>query len=83
MTPVYGAEIKVGERIRNTVSKFGKLGNVASSLVVHGNMYSDLCWSCRSERQWGSLIPRLFPPPVFDRLQYAKTEGEGLGESHS
>ena len=21
-----------------------------------------------------------FPPPVFDRLQYAKTEGEGLGE---
>ena len=27
----------------------------------------------------GSLIPRLFPPPVFDRLQYANTEGEGLG----
>ena len=22
-----------------------------------------------------SLIPRPFPPPVFDRLQYAKTEG--------
>ena len=27
-----------------------------------------------------SLVPRLFTPPVFDRLQYAKTEGEGLGE---
>ena len=27
-----------------------------------------------------SLIPRLFQPPVFDHLQYAKTEGEGLGE---
>ena len=27
-----------------------------------------------------SLVPRPFPPPVFDRLQYAKTEGEGLGE---
>ena len=27
-----------------------------------------------------SLIPRLLPPPVFDRLQCAKTEGEGLGE---
>ena len=27
-----------------------------------------------------SLIPRSFPPPVFDRLQCAKTEGEGLGE---
>ena len=26
------------------------------------------------------LVPRPFPPPVFDRLQYAKTEGEGLGE---
>ena len=28
----------------------------------------------------GSLIPRLFPPPVFDRLQYANMEGEGLGD---
>ena len=27
-----------------------------------------------------SLAPRLFPPPVFDRILYAKTEGEGLGE---
>jgi len=26
-----------------------------------------------------SLIPRPSTPPVFDRLQYAKTEGEGLG----
>ena len=28
----------------------------------------------------GSIIPRLFPPPVFDHLQYTKTEGGGLGE---
>ena len=27
-----------------------------------------------------SLVPRPFPPPVFDRLQYAKMEGEGLRE---
>ena len=27
-----------------------------------------------------SLVPRPFPPPVFERLQYAKTEGKGLGE---
>ena len=27
-----------------------------------------------------SLVPRSFPPPVFDCLQYAKMEGEGLGE---
>ena len=28
----------------------------------------------------GSLVPRLFPPPIFDCLQYANTEGEGLGD---
>ena len=27
-----------------------------------------------------TLIFRPFPPPVFDRLQYAKMEGEGLEE---
>ena len=27
-----------------------------------------------------SLVPRPFPPPVFDRILYAKTEGEGPGE---
>ena len=27
-----------------------------------------------------SLVPRPFPPPVFDRLQYANTKGEGLGD---
>ena len=26
-----------------------------------------------------STVPRLFTPPVFDRLQFAKMEGEGLG----
>ena len=28
-----------------------------------------------------SLVPRLFPPPVIDRLQYANMDGEGLGDS--
>ena len=32
--------------------------------------------SLRFER---SLVPRPSTPPVFDRLQYAKTEGEGRG----
>ena len=27
-----------------------------------------------------SLIPRPLPPPVFDHLQYANMEGEGLGD---
>ena len=33
-------------------------------------------------QQWfcASLVPRPFPPPVFDCLQYANTEGEGLGD---
>ena len=30
-----------------------------------------------------SLVPRPFPPPVFDCLQNAKMEGEGLGESRA
>ena len=30
-------------------------------------------WRC-------SLVPRPFPPPVFDSILYVKTEGEGLGE---
>jgi len=39
----------------------------------------------RSNTQWitrhpVSLVPRLFPPPVFDHLQYANMEGEGLGD---
>ena len=29
-----------------------------------------------------SLVPRPFPPPVFDRILYAKTEGEGLSRSN-
>ena len=30
--------------------------------------------------QESSLIPRLFPPPVFHHFQYVKMEGEGLGK---
>ena len=32
------------------------------------------------EKEGLSLVPRPFPPPVFDRILYAKTEGGGLGE---
>ena len=34
----------------------------------------------RSEQARASLVPRPSPAPVFDRLQYAKTEGEGPEE---
>jgi len=27
-----------------------------------------------------SLVPRLFPPPVFDHSQYANLKGEGMGD---
>ena len=30
-----------------------------------------------------TLVPKPFPLPVFDHLQYAKTEAEGLGESRA
>ena len=35
---------------------------------------------CIYNGQWLELasFPGLFPAPVFDHLQYAKTEGEGL-----
>jgi len=35
---------------------------------------------CLLDKLSVSLVPRPFPPPVFDRLQYANTEGEGLGD---
>jgi len=55
---------------------------VATSYDIGGASSSD-----ESQRDKGSsstalkisLVPRPFPPPVFDRLQYANTEGEGLG----
>ena len=39
-----------------------------------------VCGVCVGQR-WcvHSLVPRPFPPPAFDRLQYANTEGEGAG----
>ena len=43
--------------------------NQKSSLIV----WNTVCLYC-------SLVPKPFPPPVFDHILYAKTEGEGLGE---
>ena len=39
----------------------------------------NLAWG-EGKREALSLVPRPFPPPVFDRILYAKTDGEGLGE---
>ena len=49
--------------------------------IGHGSHYGITYTHCMGMRVWGSLVPRSFPPPVFDCLQY-KMEGEGLGESH-
>ena len=38
------------------------------------------CHALCSMLVYDSLVPRLFPPPVFDCLQFAKTVREGLGE---
>ena len=35
-------------------------------------------WACKDALYLISLVPRPSPAPVFDRLQYAKTEPEGL-----
>jgi len=43
----------------------------------------NLSLSCLFERMEcviSSLVPRPFPPPVFDCLQYANTEDEGPGD---
>ena len=47
----------------------------------------NLLWACSFVQHFWiylwpnkpSLVPRPSTPPVFDHLQYAKTEGEGLG----
>ena len=51
--------------------------------------YADVCtWHSLSREYTGTvkqvnLVPRSFPPPVFDRLQYARRGGQGLGYSPS
>jgi len=44
--------------------------------VCEREMCEERSMGCEKGR--GSLVPRPSTPPVFDRLQYAKTEGEGL-----
>ena len=45
--------------------------------ISHKQEEFSCSYSCTNSVQI-SLVPRPSPPPVFDRLQYAKTEGEGL-----
>jgi len=42
-------------------------------------MYLDVGWTCGGVAHFWKTIAS-FPPSAFDRLQYANTEGEGLGE---
>ena len=63
-----------------------KNGNYLSQIIAkNGNIWTRLA----TEHSWDeaslgtrlSLVPRPFPPPVFDRILYAKTDRrEGLGE---
>ena len=47
----------------------------------HIGDFGYICISPNKRRmEQRQVVPRLFPPPVFDRILYAKTEGEGLGE---
>ena len=58
-------------------AKYLSYANLDSGLdsVLDYRLDCRTCTLCNA-----SLVPRLFPPPVFDRILYAKTEGEGLGE---
>ena len=49
-------------------------------LIYNGSMGA--CWHLISSSSLIStnLVPRLFPPPVFDHFRYTNTEGEGLGD---
>ena len=38
------------------------------------------CNFCVLKYYYSSLVPRPFPPPVFDCLWYEKMEEEGLGD---
>jgi len=63
--------IQIREQTAQTPSNFDN--DCPSNLVVS---------SCASYLllQQSSLIPRPFPPPVVDCLQYTNTEGEDLGD---
>ena len=53
---------------------------VAYSLMKHPNTVASyvVILGGEKDRVVRSLVPRPSPAPVFDRLQYAKTEPEGL-----
>ena len=55
-------------------------GNKATSNYTCSLWVSCPTPSCLPDVMRVTLSPRPFPPPVFDHLQYAKTEGEDLGE---
>ena len=52
----------------------------SSAQAVLRNANIEVVQACSRADEPGSLVPRPFPLPVFDRILYAKTEGEGLGE---
>jgi len=54
--------------------------SLSTQVIAVCTMLSALQMSALQTWFSGSLIPRPFPPPVFDCLQYASTEGKGLGD---
>ena len=54
--------------------------NCFSAFHYRTTDFIEVCLYMCALYYWNSFVPRPFPPPVFDRLQYAKMEGEGLGD---
>ena len=71
------------------VRTYIELGELITMIMGHSSVHI-LCYvkktttlenaPCLNTLTLYSLVPRLFLPPVFDHLQYAKMEREGLGE---
>jgi len=66
------------------LGRYFLIGELGTEVALWWIISKTWDWECHSVLEGDpfkpSLIPRLFPPPVFDRLQYANTEREGLGD---
>ena len=89
MTRFYTSQpsVKVWNRLQHIMRKMGYDARTSADKVFTGmgpytGSYTGLIrWPHTLASYTGlSLVPRPFPPLVFDRLQYANTEGEGLGD---
>ena len=69
-----GEKISSAKRAQNSAIICSRRGNKLTVMVPRVYMRIEVYFYTNHP----SLVPRPSPAPVFDHLQYAKTEGEGL-----